>query len=329
MKKILVCVLVLSLCGFAVGCTQPASNDGDTSGNETVQQYRIGTASTTGAYYPIGGMMASLLSQNMEGYNFTAESTGGTIENARRVNAGEIQVATFANDGLFFAYNGVDKFEGEGKQEVVAFANLYNTPYQIVTLKGSGINTISDLKGKRVSVGSPGSGNNIKAKLFLDAFGFEDGVNVTYQYLDWGEASDGLVDGTCDVGMIAVGLPAASIQELAASHDIQLVSFTPDELAMLTQEVPFFSETVVPAGTYTGVDYDVLTFGCGNTIGISPSLDEDTVYNMAKVLFGEFFEDFQSSHQAMQAVTKEQLPNTVIPLHSGAEKYYKEMGYID
>lgn len=112
MKKLIVSVLVISLFGFVFGCSRPASSGDDvsesTDNNGVVQQYRIGTAATTGAFYPIGGMMASILSQNMKGYNFTAESTGGTIENARRMNAGEIQIATFANDGIYFAYSGTD-----------------------------------------------------------------------------------------------------------------------------------------------------------------------------------------------------------------------------
>ncbi len=324
MKKVLTTLFILFLCCSIVGCSKTTDN------NVThVKQYRIGTAATTGAAYPIGGMMASILSREMEGCNFTAESTGGTIENARRINSGEIHVGTCANDGIYFAYHGIDKFEGEGKQKVLALANTYLTPYQIVALKDKNINCLSDLEGKKVAVGSPGSANNIKAQLFLDVFGFVDKENIEFLYLDWGEASEGLIDGNCDVAMIPVGLPASSIQELAISHDIVLISFTPDELERLVNEVPFFSETIVPADTYNGVDYDVLTFGCGNTLAISPDLDEDTVYNMARILFSENYEEFQSAHQSMQGIIKEKLSDTVIPLHPGAEKYYKEMGYVD
>ncbi len=340
MKKVisllLVLVMVLSMtaCGETPTTTEaPAPGQStaapvqSTAAPKDVAQYRFGTSASTGTYYVVGGVMSSIMSKALNYANFTAEATGGTVENIRRMNSGELDIATTANDSTYMAYYGTEKFEQEGKQAISGMINLYNTPFQIVTLKKDNIRTISDLEGKKVSVGQPGSGGNVKCELFLKAFGLEDGKNITYVYLDYGEAAEALKDGSLDVAMTAVGVPSSSIQELATSYDIYMVPFTKDEVTKLCNEVSYFSEVTIPANTYNGVDYDVLTFGCGNTISVRSNMDEQTVYDMTKAIC-ENLEDFHNGHNSLSTLTVEDLANTIIPLHPGAEKYFKEIGVI-
>lgn len=323
-------LLSLAACGTG-GNRSTESNQSDQSSKgqkaESVVQYRFGTSASTGTYYVVGGVMSSIMSKNLDYANFTAEATGGTVENIRRMNAGELDIATTANDSVYMAYHGTESFAEEGAQAISGVFNLYNTPFQIVTLRSANIRSIKDLEGKKVSVGQPGSGGNVKCELFLKAFGYEDGKNISYVYLDYGEAAEALKDGSLDVAMTAVGIPSASIQELAASYDIYIVPFEEGELQTLLDQVPYFSSTVIPSGTYTGVDYDILTFGCGNTIAVRSDIDEQTVYDMCKAIC-ENYDEFTAGHASLGTVAKEDLPQTIIPLHPGAERYYKEAGLL-
>lgn len=336
MQKILSAILTvgvllsLASCGTG-GNGTAASGELDQSSRgpktESVVQYQFGTSASTGTYYVVGGVMSSIMSKNLGYANFTAEATGGTVENIRRMNSGELDIATTANDSVYMAYNGTESFAEEGAQAISGIFNLYNTPFQIVTLRSSNIRSIGDLEGKKVSVGQPGSGGNIKCELFLKAFGYEDGKNISYVYLDYGEAAEALKDDSLDVAMTAVGIPSANIQELAASYDIYIVPFEKDELQALLDQVPYFSSTVIPSGTYTGVDYDIFTFGCGNTIAVRSNMDKQTVYDMCKAIC-ENYDEFTAGHASLGTVAKEDLPHTIIPLHPGAERYYKEAGLL-
>lgn len=339
MKKTISLLLALSLtfalaaCGGTPANNSGASNDSNSGTQQgttppSVSQYTFGTSASTGTYYVVGGVMSSIMSKSIDYANFTAEATGGTVENIRRMNMGELDIATLANDSAYMAYTGTESFEAEGPQNIAGAFNIYNTPFQIVTLTSSNIRTIADLEGKKVSVGQPGSGGNVKCELFLNAYGYKNGVNIEYVYLDYGEAAEALKDGTLDVAMTAVGIPSASIQELAASYDIYIVPFEADQLQILLDQVPYFSATVIPANTYTGVDYDILTFGCGNTIGVRSDMDEQTVYDMCKAIC-ENYDEFRAGHASLSDLTQEELTQTIIPLHPGAERYYKDAGLLN
>lgn len=332
MKKFLALILAICLVFSLVACGEkeastPTNETDTTEAPKEMAQYRFGTSANTGTYYVVGGVMSSIMSKALDYANFTAEATNGTVENIRRMNAGELDMATTANDSTYMAYYGIESFKEEGAQKISGVFNLYNTPFQIVTLKKDNIRTIADLEGKKVSVGQPGSGGNIKCELFLKAFGYEDGKNITFVYLDYGEAAEALKDGSLDVAMTAVGIPSSSIQEMATSYEIYMVPFQEDELKTLLDQVPYFSAVTIPANTYNGVDYDVLTFGCGNTISVRSDMDEQTVYDMCKAIC-ENLSEFQAGHASLAPLTEEVLADTIIPLHPGAERYYKEAGVL-
>jgi hypothetical protein len=330
-------MLVVGGCGAGGGAQQTggqpsASQPGDASSEDSnksgdVKQLKIATATTTGAFYPIGGVMASILSKNLDGYNFTAEATGGSVENARLIQSGQDQIGIFGGDTLYDAYNGEGPFKDK-PVKLAGLATIYGNPFHVVVLKNSGIKTIADLKGKKVAVGAPGSGTSNKAKVLLEEYGLKFDKDIKPEYLDFQEGSDALVDGNVDAVIISVGLPSGNVQELGTTHEIDLVAFDQAKGEEIAKKYPYFSTFTIPAGTYKGIDHDVLTMTAPNYIAVDPNLSEDLVYQMTKALFGDHFDEFKASHAAMKDVTLEEAPLTNIPLHPGAEKFYKEAGVL-
>lgn len=324
----IILLFMSTVLGACSGQTSSSGSNGSGSSGGGVVQMKIATASTSGAYYPIGGVMASILSENMEGYNFTAEATGGSEENARLIDSGSVGIGFFGTDSLYNAYNGLGAFEGKKIDKLRSIARVYVNHVHIVTLADNDINTVADLEGKTVAVGAPGSGTSNKAEELLKTHGLTFGDNIKADYLGFKEGSEALVDGIVDAVIISVGIPSGNIQELGASHDIKLVQFTEEMAEKVVAEYPYYSPDVIAAGTYDGIDEDVLTMVAPNEIAVDASLDEELVYEMTKLLFETHLDEFKGSHSVMETLKMETLPQAPIPLHPGAERFYKEKGLI-
>jgi len=310
---------------LAVGCSGgAASNSGSSDGKK---QLKIVTATTTGAYYPVGGVMASILSE-MEGYNFTAEASGGSQENARLIDSEQAQIGFFGADTVYNAYNGLEAFK-EKPIKLAGLAQIYPNPFHVVVLKDSGIESIEDLEGKKVAVGAPGSGTSGKAKILLEEYGLIFDENMDAEFLDFQEGSEALIDGNVDAVIISVGLPSGNVQELATSHDISLVPFEESKVEEIHKKYPYFNEALIPAGTYNGIDEDITVVSAPNEIAVDPDLDEDLVYEITKMLYETKYDDFVGAHASMKDSTLEIAPKTTVPLHPGAERFYKEKGVIE
>lgn len=306
-----------------------SSSDNSSNGNDASlnpNQITIGGATTTGAFYPIAGVMAKILSDNMPDHNFTAEATGGSVENARLMHGKESLIGFFGADTSFNAYQGTDKFDEP--IDILGLASIYTNPFHVVVLADSGIETIQDLKGKKIAVGAPGSGTESKSKTILEYFGltYDD---ITPEYLNFREGADGLLDKNIDAVMISVGLPSGNVVELGTSHEIRILEFPKEEGDKFVQKYPYFNTPIIPAGTYPGIDVDIQTLGAPNEIGVHKDLDEELVYQMAKILFEDKMEEFKQSHNAMSVINLDMLWQTGIPLHPGAERFYKEKGLIE
>ncbi len=336
--KIVAVILAIAVMLSVLGCTKPAETAAPSTGTEaapapaakpaTVEQMNFATSTPGGANYSIGGGLSAILNDNIPGYNFTVESTGGAVENMRLINAGEAQLCTGSSDVLYAAVNGIAPFDKDGKLNVQSIGVIYDTPFQIATMKNSGIKTVADLEGKKLAVGLAGSHVNTKAKLVCDTFGFVDGKNITWAYLDSKEGCQGLIDGTVDAVCVGVAIPAANLTELALSHDITLISFSEEEVKKLTENVDFFTPSVVPAGTYNGVDEDIQTFSYGTEIGVSPDLPEELVYQICKVLFQDEIARTSEVHKVFKNFDTKMLTRTGATLHPGAVKFYKELGIL-
>ncbi len=313
MKKLI--IISASLFLIVIGCSKSANKN-----------YVFATGGTSGTYYSFGGVIANLWNNNIEGMNVTAQSTGASAENLRLINRGEADLAFVQNDVMDYAYNGTDMFEGEVLSNFSAILTLYPEVVQIAATKSSGIRSIADFKGKRVSVGDAGSGVEFNAKQILEAYGltFDD---IRKSSLSFKESSDGLQNGTLDACFIVAGVPNAALQELSLSTDIVLVPVGNTQIRELTSQYKYYTEVDIPAGTYNGVNTDTKAVAVKATIAVNNNIPEEEVYNMIKTLFDKQ-SDLSLAHAKGNELDIKDAPRGVsIPFHPGAVKYYEELGY--
>lgn len=305
-------LLIGLLLGF--GATAPAQ-----------QQLSIATGGTGGTYYPYGGGLAELIGEHVEGYTASAEVTGASVENMALIHRQEAELAIALADTVRQAYEGSGDFEGRQVADVRALASIYPNAVQIVTLADSGIESLSDLRGRRVSTGAPGSGTEINARTVLESNGITyDDIEV--QRLNFNETADALRDGDIDAGFWSVGPPTSSIINLATTRDIRIISLTEEEVRNALEAEPVFAPFTLAGGTYEGVDEDVRTVGVPNVLTVNAAMPEDLAYQITKTLF-EQVETLIDIHPAANSTTVEfSLGATPIPLHPGALRYYEESG---
>ena len=209
------------------------------------QFLNIGTGGTAGTYYPIGGAMAEILNENIEGMNASAQSTGASVANINMLKDGEVDLAIVQNDITYYAVNGTEMFKDNKVDNIKGIAALYPETCQFVTLDSSGIKKISDLKGKRVAVGAAGSGAEANARQILAAYGITyDDIQV--QYLSFGEGASALKDGNVDAAFLTAGYPTASVQDISSQNKIRLLPVDKDKAEALIQKYPFYTKTTIP-----------------------------------------------------------------------------------
>ncbi|KLI61194.1 TAXI family TRAP transporter solute-binding subunit [Brachyspira hyodysenteriae] len=288
--------------------------------------YIFATGGTSGTYYSFGGSIASIWNANIEGMNVTAQSTGASAENLRLLNRHEADLAFVQNDVMDYAYNGTDIFDGEVLSNFSAILTLYPEIVQIAATKASGITTIADMKGKRVSVGDAGSGTEFNAKQILEAYGltFND---INKSNLSFKESSDGLQNGTLDACFIVAGIPNAALQELSLSSDIVLVSLDKVQVDDILNKYKYYTEVTIPANTYNNVTTDTTAIAVKATIAVNNNIPEDVVYNLIKTLFDKKT-DLATAHAKGEELNIDDAYKGISVLfHPGALKYYKELGY--
>lgn len=285
----------------------------------------IATGGTGGVYYPIGGGLAEIINKHVTGYSATAEVTGASVENMGLIAQGEADFALALADTVEQAYKGTGRFDGKQISDTRAVASVYANVVQIVTRADSGIASLADLKGKRVSVGAPGSGTEVNAQTLLAANGISfDDLNA--QRLNFNETADALKNGDIDAGFWSVGSPTSSILNLATTSAISILSLSADEIAKAREADPTFAAVELPGGLYTGVDAPVATLGVPNVLVVSAQTDADLVYAVTKAMF-ENIADLRAVHPAANETTPEfTMSATPVPLHAGSIRYFEEAG---
>lgn len=289
------------------------------------EQLSVATGGTGGVYYPMGGGLAEIINTHVDGFSATAEVTGASVENMGLIATGDADLAIGLADTVAQAYTGTGRFEGQQLPMVRSVASLYANMVQIVALEGSGITSLGDLRGKRVSIGAPGSGTEVNAGAILEANGitYDD---IDEQRLNFNETADALANGDIDAGFWSVGAPTSSILNLATTQDIVIIELTEAELAAAMEASSTFATTTLAGGTYNGVEADVMVLGIPNVLTVSSDMSDDTVYAVTKAMF-ENIADLQAVHPAANETTVEfTMSATPIPLHSGAIRYYEEIG---
>ena len=292
----------------------------------------IGTGGVTGVYYPTGGAICRLVNKDRRahGIRCSVESTGGSVYNINTVRAGELDFGVAQSDWQYHAYNGTSKFQDQGKFEGLrAVFSVHPEPFTLVARPDAGIESFEDLKGKKVNVGNPGSGQRATTEVVMEAFGMTMDDFALAAELKGSEMAQALCDGKIDAMIYTIGHPAAAITEAATTCDVKLVPVSGEAIDKLVADNPYYRTATVPGGMYTGNDEDVQTFGVGATFVSSADVPEDVVYITTKAVFDNF-DDFKKLHPAFANLKEEEMiaDGLSAPLHPGAEKYYKERGWM-
>jgi hypothetical protein len=292
----------------------------------------IGTGGVTGVYYPTGGAICRLVNRDRSehGIRCSVESTGGSIYNLNTIRAGELDMGVAQSDWQFHAYNGTDAFADQGaNKDLRSVFSLHAEPFTVVARAGAGIKNFNDLKGKRVNIGNPGSGQRGTIEVIMKAKGWTNRDFALASELKASEQASALCDNKIDAMVYVVGHPSGAIKEATTSCESNLVEVNDATIDMLVSENSYYRKAVIPGGMYQGNPDDVTTFGVGATIVSSASVPDDVVYHVVKAVF-ENFDTFRKLHPAFENLTKEGMVGDALtaPLHPGAEKYYKEAGLL-
>ncbi|WP_261816565.1 TAXI family TRAP transporter solute-binding subunit [Vibrio gallicus] len=292
----------------------------------------IGTGSVTGVYYPTGGAICKLVNKDRNDHNVrcSVESTGGSIYNVNTIRSGELDFGIVQSDWQFHGYNGTSKFSKQGPyKKLRAMFSLHTEPFNIIAREDADINNVSDLAGKRVNIGNPGSGDRATMGVVMDAMGWTNDSFKLASELKGSERSQALCDNKIDAFIYMVGHPNGSIKEATTSCNAKLVPATGPQIDKIVADNPYYAFSTVPAGMYRGTDQDIKSFGVAATMVTTSDVSDEVAYTVAKAVF-ENFATFKRLHPAFANLKKENMvkDGISIPLHPGAEKYYREIGLI-
>ena len=291
------------------------------------QNISIATGGTGGVYYPLGGGFAAVLSNKVPGMQATAEVTGGSVDNLKLIGAGKSEVGFSMVDAAWDSYKGLDKFK-DAPVATRTLMVLYPNRMQIVTVEGSGITKLADLKGKRVSTGSPGSGVEIMTMRVLDAIGIDPKKDIKQERLGAAESVNAIKDRKIDAFFWVGGVPTAAITDLAATPGIKvkLVDHAEAIAAMNAKHGPLYVKGIIPANSYSGQDKPVENIDVWNILVASDKMSNEMAYQIVKTLMEKKPELVAVHKEAQNIELKSQASGSPIPFHPGAKKYFEEQG---
>jgi hypothetical protein len=284
----------------------------------------------TGAYFPMAGAISRIAFNNLQEENIkvTAESSGASVANANLIASQSTDFAILQNDIASYAYNGKEGMFDEPVKNLLGCAALYPEHIQIIVRKDANIESVADLKGKRVAVGPIGSGTTVNAKQILSAWGMSlDDFKA--EQLQARQSADYLKDGRLDAAFFTVAVGAAAIKDIATVVDIDVLDIVGPKADKLLEDYPFYTQQPVPAGAYPGLEEDSTTIAVMAILSARADLDEDLVYKIMKAMYTNI-DQIQKAHAKFADISVEDaMDGMTIPLHPGAEKYLKEVGVVD
>ena len=290
----------------------------------------IGTGGVTGTYYPTGGAICRLVNQYKKETKIrcSVESTGGSVYNINTIKNSELDFGIAQSDVVYQASNGTGKFDGKTVKKLKSVMAIYPELLTLVTRKEANINSISDVKGKRINLGNPGSGNEATALTLFDASGIKKEDLKFAGALKASEMPDALRDNKIDGYFYMVGHPTANIKDASNSVDVKITPLQGSNIDALVKKFPYFAKADVPGGMYKGNPEPTPTFGVKAVLVTSDDVSEKAVYTVVKAIL-ENFDKFKKLHPAYNNITKESLLDGLsAPLHEGAKKYFKEAGLL-
>lgn len=323
MKIVVYFLSLLLLTAFIVsGCSQSAE------GNSKGQVLSTGT--TTGVFYSLGALLSTTWSNDLD-QQVTSQGSNGSVDNLNKMKQGEVTMGFSTVNVIYEAYNGVGSFEDEAYEDVRILANLYPNVSHVITPEDSDIESIEDIGGNSFVFGAPGSATELESKLILEAHDV-DIANVDENYVGFTEAVDLLRNSQVDAVNIYTGVPSSAATELISTVDSKVLSFSDEAIEYMTNEseYPWNFEHVIDADTYDNQDGDIVTVGQFSGIAIDANVSEDDAYELTKALW-ENLDELKEG----QAVAEQFDPELAVqgradvPLHPGAEKYYKEIGVLE
>lgn len=327
MKKVtfLLLVVLLSM-SLLMGCS---SKQGDAPAAKEKVKLKFPTASTTGAVYPLGSALANLWNTKIDGVNVSAEASNGGVQNLNLIADKEAHVSVAVTSIITEQRQGVNSFKGRAYDGVRILTSLYANYNQVVVRKGTGFNTIKDIKGKTFAVGAPGSTMEVETKTHVEQAGLKYPGDFKAQFVGSTEALDLMRNRQIDGFMMMAGIPTAAVTEALSTANGMIASIDEDIITGLKAKYPWYTRAVIPAGTYDGQDKDVVTTAIQIMLICDKNLPDDVAYNLVKAMW----ENLDSIKATNKVVKDMNINNAVkdtagIPLHPGAEKYYKEKGVL-
>ena len=291
----------------------------------------IGTGGQTGVYFVVGQSICRLVNRGTAEHNLkcTAPSTGGSIANINAIKAGDMDMGVAQSHWQYHAYNGSSEFEGNKFDNLRAVFSVHGEPFTVIARADANIKSFDDLKGKRVNIGNPGSGQYATMQVVMDALGWTMDDFALASELKPAEQAAALGDNKVDAIIYTVGHPNGSIQEAVSTVEANLVPVTGEAIDKLIADNPYYAAATVPGGMYEGSPEDTNTFGVKATFVTSADVPDDVVYQVVKAVFDNF-DRFKRLHPAFETLSEEQMISDGLsaPLHPGAEQYYKERGWI-
>lgn len=292
----------------------------------------IGTGGQTGVYYVVGGSICKLVNRGTKEHDVKCtHTTGGSVKNINGIRAGDLDMGVAQSDWQYHGYNGTapKQFPDGAFEELRAVFSVHPEPFTVVARADSGIKTFEDLVGKRVNIGNPGSGARGTMEVVMDKMGWTNDSFKLAAELKSSEQSQALCDNKIDAMVFTVGHPSGTIKEATTSCESILIPVTGDVIDALVADNAYYATTAIPGGMYTGTDTDTSTFGVGATFVTASTVSDDTIYVITKAVFDNF-KRFKRLHPAFANLTEADMisKNISAPLHPGAVKYYKEMGWM-
>ncbi|MET3575689.1 TRAP transporter TAXI family solute receptor [Bhargavaea ullalensis] len=316
-------LFALAACGSDSGGSADGDSGGDSGKKESdIKFLSILTGGTQGTYYPLGGSFAEFITDET-GIKTTAESSQASAANMTALADGTAEIAFVQTDIAYYANKGELMFEKDGAiDSVSAIGSLYPETIQLVTTEKSGIKTFDDLKGKKVSVGAPGSGTYANAEQLLEIHGLSIKDDIKAQNLDFGESQESLQSGQIDAAFITSGTPTGAVEALNAVAKVNIVPVEDDKADELIEKYPYYAKDTIEAGTY-GLEEDVPTVSVGAMLVIQNDIPDDVVYDITKAIY-ENADKITHAKGALISAEKG-LDGIGIPVHAGAQRYFDEV----
>lgn len=313
----------------AAGSASQAAGDPTEAGNAPSGDkvsLTLGTGGTSGTYYAVGGVLATVLNEKLMNSSLNVTSTGASKANIQMIEDGEADLAIVQNDVMSYAAAGTDLFEGEGAYEGFrTVCGIYAETCQVVC--SADIKSFEDLKGKKVVVGDAGSGTEFNAQQILTAYGISyDDFDV--QYGSFGDIADQIKDGLIDAGFVTAGAPTTAVTDLATSKDINILTVDDEHIEKLVAEHPFYTKNIIPGGTYKGLDEDIQTVAVKATLIASVNVADDVIYELTQAIFDNLPALIDGHAKFGELSLESAVDGIDVDFHPGAEAYFKDQGIL-